>query len=211
MLNGVYFYPNKFALATLNSLEEVMGRNGLNAILRLADLKHLIDNYPPDNMERKFHFEDFSALNTALDVFYGLRGGRGLALRAGQAVFDNTFREFEEIARVEDPDFKAQPLDAKMRFGVQVIAYIFSHFSDQLSSVEELGDRFYYASIRCPSCWGRNDLEKPGCYFGAGMLQAGMKWFSDGRNFRVTQTKCIAIGDRVCEYTIPKSPISTST
>ena len=78
-----YYYPNRFALITLNALEEVMGKNGLNAILNLAHLPHLIDNYPPANLERAFDFADYTAINMALEEMYGPRGGRGLALRAG--------------------------------------------------------------------------------------------------------------------------------
>lgn len=43
---GLY-YPNKFGLITIKSLEEVMGKNGLNAILNLAGLNHYIENLPP--------------------------------------------------------------------------------------------------------------------------------------------------------------------
>jgi len=47
-----YYYANKIVLIALKALEEVMGRKGLNAILNLADLPRLIDNFPPDNLER---------------------------------------------------------------------------------------------------------------------------------------------------------------
>jgi hypothetical protein len=84
--SGLY-YPNKIARIALMAIEDVMGKNGLNAILNLAGLSHLIDNYPPDNLERQFDFADFSAINGALEEMYGPRGGRGLALRAGRAPF----------------------------------------------------------------------------------------------------------------------------
>ena len=52
---GLY-YPNKFGLITIKSLEDVMGKNGLNAILNLAGLQHYVDSYPPDNLEKGFDF-----------------------------------------------------------------------------------------------------------------------------------------------------------
>jgi hypothetical protein len=55
---GLY-YPNKFGLITIKSLEEVMGKNGLNAILNLAGLSHYIENYPPDNLDKGFDFANF--------------------------------------------------------------------------------------------------------------------------------------------------------
>ena len=47
-----FYYPNRFALITLEALEEVMGKNGLNAILNMAHMPHLIDHYPPANLDR---------------------------------------------------------------------------------------------------------------------------------------------------------------
>ena len=61
-----FFYPNKMGRIILIALEEVMGRNGVNAVLNLAGLKHLINNYPPNNFDRAFSFEEVSALLKAL-------------------------------------------------------------------------------------------------------------------------------------------------
>ena len=47
-VSGLY-YPNKIANIALKALEDVMGKNGVNAILNLANLQHLIDHYPPPN------------------------------------------------------------------------------------------------------------------------------------------------------------------
>ena len=63
--SGLY-YPNKFGLITLKSLEEVMGKNGLNAILNFAGMNNYIESYPPDNLDKGFDFSELSALGTAL-------------------------------------------------------------------------------------------------------------------------------------------------
>ena len=87
-------YPNRIARIYLQAMEEIMGKNGLNAILNMANLKHLIDNYPPENLDREFDFADYSSLNGALEEMYGPRGGRGLAQRAGRASFAQGLRNF---------------------------------------------------------------------------------------------------------------------
>src|SRR5215510_10090556 len=101
-----YFYPNKFARIFIEAMEEVMGKNGLNAVLNLAGLQHYVDNYPPDNLEKGFDFSEFTALNVALEDMYGPRGGRGLALRAGRATFAQGLRSFGALAGVGDLAFK---------------------------------------------------------------------------------------------------------
>ncbi len=203
-----YYYPNKAARITLESLLNVMGKNGLNAILNLAHLPQLIDNFPQNNLDKEFDFADFTAVNWALEEMYGPRGGRGLALRAGRATFDDVLKNFGALAGVGDLAFRVLPLQAKMRVGVPVMAKIFSQISDQHSTVEEVDHEFIYTIHRCPQCWSRKGLDKPVCYMGIGLLQAGLVWLSGGNEFRVNESKCMAMGDEVCEYIIQKTPIN---
>jgi predicted hydrocarbon binding protein len=203
-----FYYANKFVLITIQALEEVMGKNGVNAVLNLAHLPQLIDNYPPDNLEREFDFADFTAINQALEEMYGPRGGRGLALRAGRAAFAESLRNFGALAGVGDLAFKVLPLQVKLRIGLPAMARIFSQITDQYSTVEERDTDFIYTIHRCPQCWGRSGLDKPVCFIGAGLLHESLKWVSGGNEFRVNESKCMAMGDHVCEYTIQKTPLS---
>jgi len=187
--------------------EEVMGKNGLNAILNLAGLPNLIDNYPPDTLDRKFDFADFSAVNGALEEMYGPRGGRGLALRAGRALFNQALSNFGALAGVGDVAFKVLPLHAKMRIGLPGMAKVFTISSDQLSTVDEKGDHFVYTIHKCPVCWGRK-VDKPACFISTGLIQAGCKWVSGGLEFRVNQVTCHAAGDPTCDFIIYQEPIN---
>jgi len=202
-----YNYANKIARISLQALEEVMGKNGLNAILNLAHLPHLIDNLPPDNLGREFNFSDFSALNQALEEMYGPRGGRGLAQRAGRAAFADSLRNFGALAGVGDLAFKVLPLRTKMRIGIPAMAKIFSQISDQHSTVQEREEDFVYTIHRCPVCWGR-EADRPVCFIAVGLLQEGLKWLSGGNEFRINESRCVAMGDPVCDFVIQKRPIS---
>jgi hypothetical protein len=204
-----YYYPNKFARITIEAMEEVMGENGLKAILHLAGLQHLIGNYPLDNLEKEFDFADYTALNVALEEMYGPRGGRGLALRAGRATFAQGLRAFGALAGVGDLAFKVLPLNAKLKIGVPAMANIFSQFSDQISNVYEEGnDRIIYTLERCPMCWDRKSDDRSVCFVGQGLLQEGLRWVSGGHEFKVDMDTCIAKGDEMGRYIIYKEPIS---
>jgi hypothetical protein len=203
-----YFYANKFALIMIKALEEVMGKNGLNAILHLAHLPHFIDHYPQGNLAKEFDFADVSAINQALEEMYGPRGGRGLALRAGRATFADSLRNFGALAGAGDLAFKVLPLHAKMRIGLPAMARIFTTVSDQHSTVAEREGEFIYTIHRCPVCWGRRDVDKPVCFIAVGLLQEGLKWLSGGNEFRVNESRCLALGDEVCEFVIQKTPVS---
>lgn len=201
-----YYYPNLIARIYLEAMEEVMGKNGLNAILNLAGLKHLIDNYPPANLAKEFDFADYSALNGALEEMYGQRGGRGLELRAGRASFARGLQGLGPLSGASDLAFKLLPLSAKLRAGIPAMAKVFSQVSDQHSTVEDRGEYYAYTMKPCPVCWGRT-AEQPICFAGRGLLEQGLDWLSNGRKFRVEEIDCVAMGGSACTYAIYKEPL----
>ncbi|PKO12020.1 MAG: 4-vinyl reductase [Chloroflexi bacterium HGW-Chloroflexi-10] len=203
--SGLY-YPNKIARIALHALEDVMGKNGVNAILNLANLQHLLDNPPLDNLQREFDFAYFSSIWGALEEMYGPRGGRGLALRAGRATFDEGLRNFGVLAGAGDLAFKVLPLQTKLKIGLPAMARIFTQTSDQHSTVEERDDHYIYTIHKCPCCYGRQ-TDKASCFVATGLIQEGLKWVSGGHEFRVNESLCMAVGDEVCEFVVMKEPI----
>jgi hypothetical protein len=201
-------YPNKFGVILVRALEEVMGRNGLNAILNLAGLSHYIENPLPDNLEKGFDFAEVAAVNMALEDMYGPRGGRGLSLRVGRALFADGLRNFGALAGVGDLAFKVLPLGAKLQIGLPAVAKIFSTISDQHSTVTSTETEYIYTIHKCSECHGRSGQDKPICFIATGILQESLKWVSGGNEFRVNESKCVATGDDVCEYVIQKEPLS---
>lgn len=202
-----FYYPNNVARIYLQAMEEVMGKNGLNAILNMAHLGHLVDNYPPGNLNREFDFADYSALSGALEEMYGPRGGRGLALRAGRASFAQGLRHFGALAGAGDLAFKVLPLGTKLKIGIPAMAKVFSQVSDQRSTVDETPTEYRYTMKPCPVCWGRKS-DRPMCHAGAGLLQEGLRWLSGGHEFRVQESKCVGCGDEACVLVVQKEPIS---
>lgn len=202
-----FFYPNRFALIMLQALEEIMGKNGLNAILNMAHLSEIIGNYPPTNIEKQFDFSNLSMINLALEEMYGPRGGRGLALRAGRATFADGLRNFGAMAGAADLAFKVLPVQQKLKIGVPAMAKIFSTVSDQKTTVEDMGAEYHYFIHRCPVCWGRSGEDRPICFIAAGLIQEGLKWLSGGSEFRVDEAECLAMGDDACKFIIQKEPI----
>lgn len=201
-----YYYPNKMGRILLLAMEEVMGRNGLNALLNLVDMRQYINELPTDNLERGFDFANISNLNKGLEDIYGPRGGRGLALRGGRAIFSRGLKQFGALAGVGDLAFKVLPLNTKLKIGVPAVARIFTQFSDQTSRVEEFDDHFMYYIDRCSMCWGRK-TDHHVCYIAVGILQESLRWVSGGLEFRVEQLACHAMGDENCNFRIDKDPI----
>jgi predicted hydrocarbon binding protein len=201
-----YYYPNLIARIYLEAIEEIMGANGVKALLNMANMQNLIDNYPPANLSKAFDFADFARLNEAMELMYGHRGGRALSLRAGRKAFDQGLKNFGAMVGVADKTFRLLPLKLRMKVGLGAMAKAFSSTSDQISYVVEEEDRFVYVIERCPVCWGRHS-ESPICHAAMGIIQEGLNWGTGGMQFKTSEIACIARGDPACKFAISKEPI----
>jgi hypothetical protein len=202
--SGLY-QSNRFARNMLEALIAILGENGLNTVYNRAGLPELIENFPPDNYNKEFDFASIAAIDNALEDLYGVRGGRGLALRAGKGAFNGALRNYGALGGVASPEFQALPLANRVRIGLAAIARVFSQTSDQECSVEDKGDVWVFHIHRCPACWGRTATQ-PICNLSQGMLVEGLKWVSGGKDFEVTEVQCVAMGAVSCDFSINKEP-----
>lgn len=198
-----YYFPNKMGRIALLAMEEVMGRNGINAVLNLANLRHLLANYPPSNFDRCFSFTEMSRIMGALDEMYGARSARGLALRTGRTCFRYGIRDFGPMLGMADLAFRVMPLDMKLRVGFEVFAEVFNKFSDHVVRVEEDEGFFIWTNERCGICWERT-APAPCCHLTVGIIQEALYWVSGGQSFVVEEIACSAVGSNACTIRIDK-------
>jgi len=201
-----YHYPNRMGRIILLSMEEVMGRNGVNALLKLASLSSLIENYPSDNTEPGFSFSTVSNLTEMLEQVYGPHGGRGLALRIGRACFNYGVRHYGTQLGLTEMAFRLLPLPTKLHAGANAFAELFNNLTDQRVRIEDDDGKILWHIERCPLCWERK-AHDPVCHLAVGLLQEALYWLSGGKVFNVEEKTCIAAGDKTCTIVIDQSPI----
>jgi len=126
----MYYYPNRLGRILLIAMEEVIGRNGVNAVLNQAKLRSRINSYPKNTLDKNFRFEEISQIQAALEASYGIRGGRGLALRTGRACFKHILHEFGPEMGFSDLAFRLMPLDEKIRKTAEVLAEMYNRGQD---------------------------------------------------------------------------------
>jgi predicted hydrocarbon binding protein len=203
---GLYF-PNKLGRILLFAFEEVMGKNGLNAVLNLASLSSLINNYPPDDEKRAVSFETLSMIQSTLEQGYGPHGGHGLALRAGRVFFSHGLRTYGPGLGLNDATFRFQPPDQKLMSVLDTLTDFFNQQTDQVVSLRESGQKIFWQIEQCPWCWERHGNE-PLCQFAVGMLQEALYWVSGGKFYNVVEETCIAQGDSACLIVIDREPLT---
>jgi len=201
-----YYWPNKMGRMLLLALEDVMGRNGVNAVLNLAGLRHRVNHYPPNNLDLGFGFGELSGITQSLEDMYGHRGGRSLAIRMGRAGFKYGLRDFGSLLGLADLAFRLLPLGMKLKVGLNAMADTFNNFTDQRVRIQEEQAHFVYIIDRCPVCWQRS-ATTPCCHAATGLLQEMVAWISGGKAFAVQEVSCIAMGDDACAFTIEKHPL----
>jgi len=200
------YYPNKIGRLYLMSLEEVMGRNGVSALLNMAGLRERVGNYPPNDLRREYSFSELSQTSQALETMYGQRGARGMELRAGRVAFNYGLKEFGPLLGMADLALKLMPMGMKLKIALNAVAQTFDRFSDQPTHVEEKKGQFLYVIEKCPVCWHRHS-DTPCCHIARGIIEESLRWVSGGKNFRVEEIECRAVGDPTCTFTIDKEPL----
>lgn len=202
-----FYYPNRMGRIILESMEEVVGKNGLNHVLNLSGRGDLIGNYPPFDSKLDVSFATIGGLMTQLENAYGPRGGRGLAIRAGRVAFKYGIREFGQQIGLMETTFRLLPLRAKIRMGGQALADLFNQATGQRVSIKEEDGKLLWVIERCPLCWERH-TEEAACHLAVGLLQESLYWLSGGKIFNVEETLCIAKGDPTCTIEVGLTPLA---
>jgi predicted hydrocarbon binding protein len=198
--------PNRFGWIYLTALEEILGTSGLIAVLNQAGERETIGNFPANDMTPLENPGLFSRTGKALEGLYGVRGGRGLAMRTGRASFKYYLQYFGQEMGVETVDFRLLPMEQKVFSGLQALAAMIADHSGQEIQVEKEPQYYFWKSSGCPYCWGR-EAASPVCHFQVGLLQSALYWLSGGKYYTVQETACAAQGEAVEIIRIDRNPL----
>jgi predicted hydrocarbon binding protein len=129
------------------------------------------------------------------------------ATRAGEQSFEAGITQFGSLASAAQAAMKIGSLEARIKIGLGFFARVFNQVSDQIVRVEEEGDHWIWVIERCPVCWGRT-ADQPVCHLAIGVLRSALAWASGGKEFRMAETECKAMGDENCVIQIEKTPVN---
>lgn len=193
---------NALVRQALVSSQEVMGENGLNAVLRASGLEQYAGNFPPNDLEPSIQASQYARLNAAIEEFYG-RGGRGMLQRIGRASFQYGVREQSALLGLAGVALKLLPERQRIKFILNSVAGALKKSNPQVQAwVEEAGDRIAYLESTCAICQGRTS-DTPLCHLYVGSLSEALRW-ATGHAYEIVETHCLAKGDAYCRFEVGK-------
>lgn len=197
--------PNATLRLLFMSIEEVMGADGMKAVLNGAHLQQYIGNYPPNTLDLGVKFSEYGLAEQAVETFYGPRGARAMLTRVGREVFRYGLREQSAVLGMAGNALKSLPLismQAKMKILLQQIVSAANKTVNQPTRLEEDAESFIVVVDQCV-CEYRPPHLNPCCLVTVGTLTEAMKWLTD-KQFDIKEITCLNVGADACRYRIPK-------
>lgn len=191
---------NSLVRQALASAQEVMGDNGLNAVLRTSGLERFIGNFPPNNLEPSIQASQYAKLNQAIEEFYG-RAGKGMLRRIGKASFQYGVREQAALLGVAGAALKLLPERQRIKFILNGMVDALKKSNPQVNAwVDESGGKLAYIESTCAICHSRQS-QTPICYLYVGSIGEAVQW-ATGKEHEVMETHCLAKGDPYCRFEV---------
>ena len=197
-------YVNALLLQMMVGIEDVLGKNGLNAVLRDSGLERYIDNPPSNNLEYGIQASEYAHLNEAVEKFTG-RAGKGMLQRIGRSAFRWGVNEQSTVMGFANIAIKALPTRLRKR---AVLLAIHKGLIDTveygLIDVSEQKDgTLIFTDYACVICHTRHN-DHSLCHQYVGSLGEALAFATkkDYRDFDVLETHCKAKEDDFCRFEI---------
>jgi hypothetical protein len=191
---------NALVRQALTAAQEVMGENGLNAVLRASGLERFAGNFPPNDLEPSIATSQYARLNEVIEEFYG-RAGRGMLKRIGKASFDYAVREQAALLGLAGVALKLLPEKQRIKFILNSMVGALKKSNAQVDAwVDDSGARPAYVDATCGICHGRHSTD-PICHLYIGSIGEAVRW-ATGREHAVIETHCSAKGDPYCRFEV---------
>ena len=191
---------NALVRQALVAAEEVMGENGLTAVLRSSGLERFIENLPPNDMEPGVLTSEYARFNAAIEEFYG-RAGKGILQRVGRASFQYAIREQSALLGIAGVALKLLPQRQRIKFILNSMVDALKKTNPQVEAWSgEMDGKLVYVEKTCAICKDRQS-DHPICHLYIGSLSEAVKW-ATGQDYQIVETHCIAKGDPYCRFEV---------
>ncbi len=192
----------------LETLESVIGSNGLKSILNYGHIEQYIDHLPPDNDDLEIPMEDLHCLYVSLLEVFGQKGARSLQLRIGREFIRIGVTKRPTIAKALKLSTRLLPEKTRIKLALEKFAEEYERrqpsplYSPRLEVKEQedcflLIDKDNFESNGVTS-------DQPMCATCVGRLQYLIEWIT-GHPHKVEEIQCRSMGDPVDIFRVSKA------
>jgi predicted hydrocarbon binding protein len=173
--------------ATIDATREILGDNGLKALLNYAKLGYILDSIPDYSFTKGYEEGEFSALTASFYSILGTSGAKALFRLIGKTIGGKVLSSgvFDSL--------KDLPTDEK----TLKILEIYAMATGKGKAFRD-GTTVVYDNPQCTACIGLKDAS-PVCTALNGMFDVYFAW-AGITDKRTVETRCIAVGDTTCRY-----------
>ena len=194
--------PNQLFYLAFTTVEDVVGKNGLNSVLNYTGLKKFINNNPPNTLDLEHPTEDFTKFLSGMISVFGENGSRSMMLRSGMRSFQIMLDDFPGLFNLEGVEIKKGASDKLFKEYVRIQHTIIDAakyiFGDDLYKQYETDDMAVLEISPCYWCMGL-ETKSPICHGEVGFKLGAARWIF-GKDIRIEETHCIAKGDPMCRF-----------
>ncbi|MGD2247891.1 MAG: hypothetical protein PVF58_05755 [Candidatus Methanofastidiosia archaeon] len=165
---------NHVMLVWLETVQNIVGPNGLKSVLNYAHLQKYIDNFPPNTDDLEIPLKDLQDLYLSLFELFGSKGTRSLQIQVGREAARISIQERPQVAKPVKLAAHLLSESRKMRLTlekfIEQIEQRFGYPSD-LSPIELIEDKDYFYII--DKRWFESERissQTPVCGFLTGMF-----------------------------------------
>jgi len=190
----------------VDAIQDVLGENGKNSVLRFAGLEDLIENPVDYDPEKRVPYEFVTRLFIGVRDLLGNRGYGAIMFRAGGLAIENVLKHSEPLRNLVAMDY--DPVE-KLKLGYQ--AYVRNAGYDPEKTLEYLPEERQIINHR-PDCTECNEalahkeivssITGPSCAFIRGLLKGIGNCFKKELSVEVEEVLCRFVGDPECRYRI---------
>ena len=192
--------------SVLDTIEEVLGKNGLHSVLNFASLQEVIDNPPDYDPDARVEHEDVTKLFSGVRDILGDAGYGAVMYRGGLVMVKNIVSHSAPLQALIEMEL--DPVE-KLKMGYS--AYLTNSGYDPEKLMEHLTEKNEFVIHRkdcteCDDLMNRADkpvgITKPSCAFIRGSLKGIGDCFEREIEASVVEEACRLVGDNECRYRV---------
>lgn len=193
---------------TLETLQNILGKNGLKSILNHAALPNYINCFPPDNDELLIPVDHLHKLYHALIELFGNNGSRALELRIGKEICRVGIEKRSGMVKALRHSVRLLPETKRLKIILtKYIEEAEKRMPGQLNGPRftlKEDDDFFFIIDKDYHVSNGIRSDQPVCNDIVGILQYLLEW-TTGHKYAVEEIECRATGYPADVFKIPKA------